>query len=260
MQLKTTAPEFDAGTFGAEEALKAMVEYQVESLRFVGRRTAGKLEYLRSLCHYIEWQDMAEVQRSWFKEWLAATGFALASDFLPLPCSCTARHTEGGQSRQCLIPDRPSWQGRLGSLARRRVRPIVFHRQNRSPLTRVTSPNRDRRTGKLARRRNALMVHSTFGGQGVAITPIAPPRRMASLGALLRCRGGRSTQSIDLTAVFDLVAVRYDGGRRRRFSWRKCHKDTENVGAFSVSNLPSKRNPYKQDRTLSSGGFCHDGS
>ena len=107
MQLKTTAPEFDAVTFGAEEALKAMVEYQVESLRFVGRRTDGKLEYLRSLCHYIEWQDLAEVQRSWFKEWLAdsgkemvrlaATGFALASgDFLPLPCSCTARHAVSG--------------------------------------------------------------------------------------------------------------------------------------------------------------------
>jgi len=215
---------------------------------------------------------MAEVQRSWFKEWLAdsgkemvrlaATGFALASGDFNFPCHAhVAPDTrQGGQSRQCLIPDRPSWQGGLGSLARRRVRPIVFHRQNRSPLTRVTSPNRDRRTGKLARRRNALMVHSTFGGQGVAITPIAPPRRMASLGALLRCRGGRSTQSIDLTAVFDLVAVRYDGGRRRRFSWRKCHKNTENVGAFSVSNLPSKRNPYKQDRTLSSGGFCHDGS
>ena len=94
---QTTAPEFDAGTFGAEEALKAMVEYQVESLRFVGRRTDCKLEYLRSLCHYIEWQDMAEVQRSWFKEWLAATGFALASgDFLPLPCSCTARHAVSG--------------------------------------------------------------------------------------------------------------------------------------------------------------------
>ena len=103
---QTTAPEFDAVTFGVEEALKAMVEYQVESLRFVGRRTDCKLEYLRSLCHYIEWQDMAEVQRSWFKEWLAdsgkemvrlaATGFALASDFLPLPCSCTARHAARG--------------------------------------------------------------------------------------------------------------------------------------------------------------------
>jgi len=104
---QTTAPEFDAGTFGAEEALKAMVEYQVESLRFVARRTDCKLEYLRSLCHYIEWQDMAEVQRSWFKEWLAdygkervrlaATGFALASgDFLPLPCSCTARQAARG--------------------------------------------------------------------------------------------------------------------------------------------------------------------
>ena len=140
---QTTAPEFDAGTFGAEEALKAMVEYQVESLRFVGRRTDCKLEYLRSLCHYIEWQDMAEVQRSWFKEWLAdsgkemvrlaATGFALASGDFNFPCHAhVAPDTrQGGQSRQCLIPDRPSWQGRLGSLARRRVRPILFHRQNR---------------------------------------------------------------------------------------------------------------------------------
>jgi len=101
---QTTAPEFDAVTFGAEEALKAMVEYQVESLRFVGRRTDCKLEYLRSLCHYIEWQDMAEVQRSWFKEWLAdsgkemvrlaATGFALASDFTS-PAMLMYRQTRG---------------------------------------------------------------------------------------------------------------------------------------------------------------------
>jgi hypothetical protein len=69
---QTTAPEFDAVTFGAEEVLKAMVEYQVESLRFVARRTDCKLEYLRNLCHYIEWQDMAEVQRSWFKRRLSS--------------------------------------------------------------------------------------------------------------------------------------------------------------------------------------------
>ena len=101
---QTTAPEFDAVTFGVEEALKAMVEYQVESLRFVGRRTDCQLEYLRSLCHYIEWQDMAEVQRSWFKEWLAdsgkemvrlaATGFALASDFTS-PAMLMYRQTHG---------------------------------------------------------------------------------------------------------------------------------------------------------------------
>jgi hypothetical protein len=148
-----------------------MVEYQVESLRFVGRRTDGKLEYLRSLCHYIEWQDMAEVQRSWFKEWLAdcgkervrlaATGFALASgDFLPLPCSCTRDRRQGGQSRQCLVPDRPTRQRR-----RRRVRPILYPQAE--PVStdaghkskRVTSPKRGRRTGKLDCRRNALMVH-----------------------------------------------------------------------------------------------------
>ena len=32
---QTPAPEFDAMTWGAEEALKAMVAYQVESLRFM---------------------------------------------------------------------------------------------------------------------------------------------------------------------------------------------------------------------------------
>ena len=35
---ETPAPEFDAMTWGAERALKAIVEYQVESLRFIARR------------------------------------------------------------------------------------------------------------------------------------------------------------------------------------------------------------------------------
>ena len=41
---ETPAPEFDAMTWGAERALKAIVEYQVESLRFIARRTYSNLD------------------------------------------------------------------------------------------------------------------------------------------------------------------------------------------------------------------------
>jgi hypothetical protein len=86
---------FDAMTWGAEEALKAMVAYQVESLRFIARRTYCNLEFMRHLRHCSTWQEIAQVQESWFKECsadygeelsrLASTGFQLAqSDFAPL--------------------------------------------------------------------------------------------------------------------------------------------------------------------------------
>ena len=92
---ETPAPEFDAMTWGAEEALKAMVAYQVESLRFIARRTYCDLEFMRHLRHCGDWQEIAEVQQSWFKDCaadsgeelsrLASTGFQLAqSDFAPL--------------------------------------------------------------------------------------------------------------------------------------------------------------------------------
>ena len=89
------APEFDAMTWGAEEALKAMVAYQVESLRFIARRTYCNLEFMRHLRHCRDWQEIAQVQQCWFKDCaadygeelsrLASTGFQLAqSDFAPL--------------------------------------------------------------------------------------------------------------------------------------------------------------------------------
>jgi hypothetical protein len=89
------APEFDAMTWGAEEALKAMVAYQVESLRFIARRTYCNLEFMRHLRHCSNWQEIAQMQQCWFKDCaadygeelsrLASTGFQLAqSDFAPL--------------------------------------------------------------------------------------------------------------------------------------------------------------------------------
>ena len=92
-QLETR--EFDAMTWGAEQALKAVIEYQVESLRFLARRTYCNLELMRHLRHCAGWQDLAKVQQAWFKECLAdygeevariaGTGFQLArSDFAPL--------------------------------------------------------------------------------------------------------------------------------------------------------------------------------
>jgi hypothetical protein len=82
-------------TWGAEEALKAMVAYQVESLRFIARRTYCNLEFMRHLRHCSNWQEIAQMQQSWFKDCaadcgeelsrLASTGFQLAqSDFAPL--------------------------------------------------------------------------------------------------------------------------------------------------------------------------------
>ena len=106
---ETQAPEFDAMTWGAEQALKAMIEYQVESLRFLARRTYCNLEFLRHLRHCAGWQDMAQVQQSWFKECVgdygeelarvAGTGFQLArSDFAPLQ-GLMYRRARGGKGQ-----------------------------------------------------------------------------------------------------------------------------------------------------------------
>jgi hypothetical protein len=92
---ETQAREFDAMTWGAEGALKAMAAYQVESLRFIARRTCCNLELMRRLCRCGNWQEIAQAQQSWFKDCaadygeelsrLASTGFQLAqSDFAPL--------------------------------------------------------------------------------------------------------------------------------------------------------------------------------
>ena len=89
------ASELDAMTWGAEEAVKAIAAYQVESFRFIARRTHCNLELMRHLRHCSNWEDFAKVQQSWFKECaadygeelsrLASTCFQLAqSDFAPL--------------------------------------------------------------------------------------------------------------------------------------------------------------------------------
>lgn len=90
-----TALELDAMTWGAERALKAMVEYQVETLRFVARRAACNLEFMRHMRHCAGVQEIAQLQQSWFKECVAdygeetgrlfGTTFQLStSDFVPL--------------------------------------------------------------------------------------------------------------------------------------------------------------------------------
>jgi hypothetical protein len=68
------APELDALTWGAEHTLKAIVEYQVESLRFLARRTHANLEYMRCLRQCKEWQDVADLQQTWLKECIADYG------------------------------------------------------------------------------------------------------------------------------------------------------------------------------------------
>jgi hypothetical protein len=106
---ETSTQEFDALTWGAEEALKAMVAYQVESLRFIARRTYCNLEFMRHLRHCAGWQDIAQIQQAWFKECaadygeelgrLAGTSFQLArSDFTPLQW-LMYRQARGGKGR-----------------------------------------------------------------------------------------------------------------------------------------------------------------
>ena len=65
-------------TWGAEEALKAMVAYQVESLRFIARRTYCNLEFMRHLRRCSDWQEIAEVQQCWFKDCAADYGEELS--------------------------------------------------------------------------------------------------------------------------------------------------------------------------------------
>ncbi len=106
---ETAALELDAMTWGAERALKAMVEYQVESLRFLARRTHCNLEFMRHLRHCAGLQDIAKLQQSWVKECVAdygeeagrlfATGFQLStSDFVPLQ-SLMYRSGRGARAR-----------------------------------------------------------------------------------------------------------------------------------------------------------------
>lgn len=72
-----------------------MIEHQVELLRFIARRTCSNLEFMRHLRHCAGWQEIAQVQQSWFKQCvadygeelgrLAGAGFQLArSDLTPL--------------------------------------------------------------------------------------------------------------------------------------------------------------------------------
>jgi hypothetical protein len=89
------AAELDAAAYGAEHALKALVEYQIESLRFLARRTHANLEFLRHLPHCKGWEELGALQRTWVKDCIAdygeevgrfaGTSLQLAtSDLLPL--------------------------------------------------------------------------------------------------------------------------------------------------------------------------------
>jgi hypothetical protein len=89
------APEFDAAAFGAEHAVKALVEYQVEAMRFLARRTHANLEFMRRLPHCKGWEEVAELQQTWLKDFVGdygeeagrfvGTSLQLAtSDFVPM--------------------------------------------------------------------------------------------------------------------------------------------------------------------------------
>src|SRR5262245_4236638 len=91
----TKASEFGAATFGAEHVMEALVEYQVEGLRFMARRTHANLEFIRHLPQCEGWQDLGALQHAWLKELLAdygeevgrlaGTSFQLAmSGFVPM--------------------------------------------------------------------------------------------------------------------------------------------------------------------------------
>jgi hypothetical protein len=104
---ETADLELDAMTWGAERALKAMTEYQIETLRFVARRTCCDLEFIRHLRHCTGMQDVVQLQQSWFKQCtgdygeelgrLFGTAFQLStSDFAPLQGLLPARGGKRG--------------------------------------------------------------------------------------------------------------------------------------------------------------------
>jgi len=104
---ETADLELDAMTWGAERALKAMTEYQIETLRFVARRTCCDLEFIRHLRHCTGMQDVMQLQQSWFKQCtgdygeelgrLFGTAFQLStSDFAPLQGLLPARGGKRG--------------------------------------------------------------------------------------------------------------------------------------------------------------------
>ena len=61
-------PVLDFWITGAEAQLKAWQAYQVEGTRFVAKRLQANLEFLRSLCHCGDWQDMAHCHRAWLTD------------------------------------------------------------------------------------------------------------------------------------------------------------------------------------------------
>jgi hypothetical protein len=61
-------PILDFWITGAEAQLKAWQAYQVEGTRFVAKRLQANLEFLRSLGHCGEWQDMAHCHRAWLAD------------------------------------------------------------------------------------------------------------------------------------------------------------------------------------------------
>jgi hypothetical protein len=69
-------PEFDALTWGSEHVLKALIEYQAETLHFhfIARRTYSNLEFMRRLQHCTGWQEIAQLQQSWITDCVADYG------------------------------------------------------------------------------------------------------------------------------------------------------------------------------------------
>jgi hypothetical protein len=66
--------EFCASTWGAEHALKALIECQAESLYFIARRLYCDLDFMRRLRDCAGWQEIAELQQSWLSDCVADHG------------------------------------------------------------------------------------------------------------------------------------------------------------------------------------------
>lgn len=82
-------PTLDAATWAAERSLKALLEYQIESLRFVAKRSHRDLEFMRHLRHCAGLEGIMQLQRNWMSGCIAdyaeefgrmiGTGIGLAS-------------------------------------------------------------------------------------------------------------------------------------------------------------------------------------
>jgi hypothetical protein len=104
-------PALDAAMWSTERAVKAALEFQLESLRFAAKRAHCNLEFMRQLCHCQEGQEAFHLQRNWWndatadygEEWGRIVGVGLdvaKGTFAPLQGMVTPRAPQAADIRR----------------------------------------------------------------------------------------------------------------------------------------------------------------